>query len=83
MQQALALLGLLLFLGKELRLTQWETLPPPETSSPRLRWLVENTSKSDWLIGDELVDATLFLQRSRVFSFSAYPYTPYSLRQIG
>ena len=86
MQQALALLGLLLFLGKELRLTQWETLPPPERSSPRLRWLVENTSKSDWLIGDELVDATLFLQRSRVFSFSAYPYTPYvtaeRLRQL-
>ena len=77
MQHLVALLGLLLFLGKELRLAQWEALPPPEKSAPRLRWLAENTSADDWLIGDELVDATLFLQRKRVFSFSAYPYTPH------
>ncbi|WP_309711884.1 hypothetical protein [Armatimonas sp.] len=86
MQHLVALLGLLLFLGKELRIAQWEALPPPEKSAPRLRWLAEKTSADDWLIGDELVDATLFLQRKRVFSFSAYPYTPHvtaeRLRQI-
>lgn len=42
---------------------------------PPLRWVAENTTARDLIIGDDTVDVVAYLDRPGAVSFSPYPYT--------
>lgn len=42
---------------------------------PSLRWVAENTTARDLIIGDDTVDVVAYLDRPGAVSFSPYPYT--------
>lgn len=67
-------LGLLLVLGRELKIFRTPLEAPAIVRSPRLAWLAKNTTNADCILGDDAMDIPFFLERPRVFSFSAYPY---------
>ncbi len=42
-----------------------------------LRWVAQNTTARDLIIGDDTVDVVAYLDRPGAISFSPYPYTDY------
>ena len=72
--RAVLALGLLLALGRELKIFRTPLEAPAAVRSPRLAWLAKNTTNGDRLLGDDAIDIAFFLGRPHVFSFSAYPY---------
>ncbi len=45
--------------------------------SERLRWIAQNTTHHDLIIGDNTMDIPFYFAREAVVSFSAYPYCEY------
>lgn len=46
-------------------------------NSGRLRWIAENTSEKDLIIGDNVVDVPFYLNHDATLSFSPHPYTDF------
>ena len=72
--RAVLALGLLLALGKEVKILCTPLEAPAIVRSPRLAWLAKHTANTDRILGDDAMDIPFFLGRPHVFSFSAYPY---------
>jgi len=43
----------------------------------RLRWIAQNTTRKDLIIGDDTMDVPFYFDRESAVSFSPYPYTEY------